>query len=267
MKPAALLSLSLLFACSSEDKDASTDTGANETGLEDTAPPADPVTMKAFFEDGLTGAALKKADVCIEQPVVEGDTCFQTNNKGILNWTWEEPKKSNFVLTFELEDYMNTVFSGRYAEDIAAMWAEEIAQLGYVELVYSTFKRSDVQGVLSSGGITMDTSAGHVFLNLVTPNGFPVSNVAVSLSDTEGNPVGQVNYFNSTMSGLDSSLNATSSTGATVITNIEPGDHVLTLDAGTRTCTPWFAWNSDVPNEAQVPVRADAMTRTGLVCE
>ncbi|MEC7241007.1 MAG: hypothetical protein VXW32_07180 [Myxococcota bacterium] len=266
MKPTVFFSFSLLFACSADDgTDSTADSG--ETGVVDTAPPADPVTMKAFFEDGLTGAALKKADVCIEQPVVEGDNCFQTTNRGILNWTWEEPKKSNFIITFALENYMDTVFSGRYAEDIAAMWDEEIAQLGYVELVYSTFKRSDVQGVLDTDGITMDSSKGHILLNLVTPNGFPVSNVKVSLSDTDGNSVGKVNYFNSTMSGLDSSLKATSSTGATVITNIDPGEHVLTLDGGSRTCTPWFAWNSDEPNTTQVPVRADALTRTGLVCE
>ncbi len=66
MKAAALISLSLLFACSSDSKDSDSSTDTGETGVEDTGPQAPPITMKAFFEDGMTGVALKKADICVE---------------------------------------------------------------------------------------------------------------------------------------------------------------------------------------------------------
>ena len=121
MPRASLLSLSLLFACSSDSTDSSADTGSA-----DTAPAADPLTMKAFFEDGLTGNALKKASICVEEPEIEGDTCFETNFNGVLNWTWEEPRTSNFLLRFTLEDYMPTVFTGRYTEDLAAASTESL---------------------------------------------------------------------------------------------------------------------------------------------
>ena len=262
MPRTSLLSLSLLFACSSDSTDSSADTGSA-----DTAPAADPLTMKAFFEDGLTGNALKKASICVEEPEIEGDTCFETNFNGVLNWTWEEPRTSNFLLRFTLEDYMPTVFTGRYTEDLAAAWADEIAAYGYIELIYTTFQRADVENVMSTGNLTMDATKGHVLLNLVTPSGFPVSNVKVQLKDSSGNAIGKVNYFNSSMSSLDASLKSTSASGATVITNIEPGEHTLELIDDVRKCTPWFSWNSDEANTVQVPVQTDTLTRTGLVCQ
>jgi redox-sensitive bicupin YhaK (pirin superfamily) len=62
-------------------------------------------------------------------------------------------------------------------------------------------------------------------------------------------------------------MKGTSASGTTVITNIEPGEHTITLVDDARTCTPWFSWNTDEENTVQVPVQAGTMTRTGLVCQ
>ena len=265
MNRVSLLALSLLVGCAKDttDGDSSSDSG----DVIDTAPAADPVTMKGYFEDGLNGNALKNASICVEEPDIGDDNCYETNNKGILNWTWEEPKKTNFILKFELANYIPTLFTGRYADEIAEVWAEEIAAKGFIELIYSTFTTIGVDQVLGSGGVTRDDTKGHVLLNLITPSGFGVGNIKVQVTDSNGDTAGQVNYFNASMSSIDSSLKGTSASGTTVITNIEPGEHTITLVDDARTCTPWFSWNSDVANSVQVPVQAGTMTRTGLVCQ
>ena len=129
LKTTSLLSLSLLVACSG-DKDTGSDTGDSAGG------DFTPVKIVATYVDGLSGAALMGGEVCLEEPELPEFGCGTTDVYGMLSWTWEKPQETNFLMRFTLDGYIDTLFTGRYNDDLAAVWAPEIEEKGQIELIY-----------------------------------------------------------------------------------------------------------------------------------
>jgi len=259
LKTTSLLSLSLLVACSG-DKDAGSDTGDSAGG------DFTPVKIVATYVDGLSGAALMGGEVCLEEPELPEFGCGTTDVYGMLSWTWEKPQETNFLMRFTLDGYIDTLFTGRYNDDLAAVWAPEIEEKGQIELIYSTFQKTAVEMVLATGDVSIESGKAMAFVNLVDVDGWGIENAVVTLTDESGADAGVAHYLNTSGSRLDGTRSSTSGSGAVAIPNVEPGEYTLTVSVPNMDCLPWFSWNSDEANTVQVPVQADAVTRTGLYC-
>jgi len=255
-----MVALSLLVGCSS---DKGTDSGETE----DTSDvDVEPVNFVASFVDGLSGAVLVGAEACIEEPVIDGENCFTTDSDGVVAWVWEDPHETNFVARLTLDDYITTIYTGRYADDVAANWEIEIADTGMVSLLYSAFTAASVDVFLATGDVTQEDGNGVFLFNLVDANGTGFEGAVITLTDDTGAESGTVYYANAALSGLDTALEATSASGAVVVANLAPGIHTATVSGPGVACQPWFSWNSNEENVVQLPVEADAMTRAGLFC-
>ncbi len=257
----SLLSLSLIVGCGGDKTD---DTGVD---VQDTAPPVDPIDMKATFYDGMTYGFLVGADVCVEEPVFEDGGCQTTDATGSTTLTWENPEPTDFTVTLSLEDYMDTIFCGRYDDDVAASWAPEIDMTGSVAFDYMAFKKSDVTMFLASGGVTLESGNGTMLINLLDVSGFGIENAVVTVMDDAGAAVGTVHYANPMANAIDTAATASSASGVAVVANAPEGTYTVNVDVPGKVCVPWFSWRSDVVDSVPAPVRADTMTRLAIGCD
>jgi len=265
LQRSTLCALSFLAACSggkSDDSGTSDDTDTDDTSTTDVAP----IDFTLTFVDGLDGSVLAGAETCVDEPVIEGENCFTTDEDGVVQWTWEDPHETNFVARLTLDTYITTIYSGRYADDVAANWETEIDDTGMVSLLYSAFTTASVGIFLGTGDITQEEGNGIFLFNLLDANGAGVEGAVVTLTDDAGAESGTVHYANTGLSGLDTSLESTSASGTVVVANLAPGIHTATVSALGYACQPWFSWDSDEENVVQLPVEADSMTRAGLFC-
>jgi hypothetical protein len=169
-------------------------------------------------------------------------------------------------MVFTLENYVDTLYCGRYADDVAAMWEPEIASTGVIALSYSAFSAPSVAMFLSTGGVSQEAGGGMMLVNLLDSTGFGIENAAVTVTDETGAAVGTVHYANPMASAIDMTLEASSASGAVVVANAAEGTHTLTVTVPGLVCEPGFSWNSEESNTVQAPVRADTMTRMSMVC-
>ena len=260
-----LFSLVVLTACSGTKPDdtAPADDTAADTG--DTGTEVEPINFEFTFRDGITGGALVGAEICVEEPIVD-DNCYTSDADGLAAWTWEQPEPTNFAARLTLEQYVTTVYAGRYAEDVAEAWEDQIEETGVVALNYGAFKTASVGAFLATGGVTQNDGKGLVLFSVWDGAGSGIDGVVISLSDDSGNDVGTVHYANPFSSAVDTTLEATSSSGTVAIANVEPGTHTLTAASPDHTCQAGFSWASDEDNTIPVPVEADVMTMSNMVC-
>jgi hypothetical protein len=256
LKQTPLFSMLSLAACTAEKTE---DTGATvEAG-------AAPITFGMTFVDGMTSSPLEGADVCVEEPAVD-DNCFVTDSDGYVEWTWDSPVESNFLGRFELEGYVTSLYSGRYADDVAENWEEQLETSDIIELSYGAFSQASVGMFLNTGGVEQESDLGQVLFFVGQGDGSGLEGVSVSVADDSGTEAGTVLYVNPMMTSLDTDLESTSTSGGVAIANLGPGIHTVTVGSPDYTCKAGFAWNSNVDNEVQVPVEAGAMTQAAMNC-
>ena len=223
------------------------------------------ITFGMTFVDGVTSAALEGADVCIEEPAV-ADNCFVTDDDGYVEWVWATPETTNFLGRLDMEGYPTNLYAGRYNDDIAENWASQLEETGKIQLNYGAFSDASVDLFMNSADAEVSEDHGHVLLFLGQSDGSGLEGSTVSVTDAAGDAVGTVYYVNSTMTGMDTELASTSSSGGVGIVNVVPGVHTVTVSSPDHVCQAGFSWNSDVDNEVPVPVEAGAMTQAAMTC-
>ncbi len=257
-----LFTLSALIACSGDK----TDEGSDSGGQDDTQDEVSPIDFVLNYTDGVTGLPLVGAEVCVLEPELDGEDCYTTNEDGSAEWTWAEPFETNVLHRLTLGDYFTTLYTGRYDDALGELWEEFFEETGVVELNYFTWSENVANATLQMAGTAYEDGMGHVFYALVSQDGSPMSGATAALTNEAGEAVGELLYINAHGAGFDTTLESTSTSGGVAFINVEPGTHTLTLTSGDFSCTPGFAWHSDVDNVVTLPTEADTITGGTLAC-
>jgi hypothetical protein len=253
-----LFSLSTLIACSGDDK--VEDTSDTQEGVA-------PIVFSMSFTDGFNEAPLVGAEICVLEPDLgDEEDCISTDAMGLAEWTWMEPAETNFLNRLTLPDYMTTLYLGRYDDQVSEMWTAAYGEGGVVELENFAFSESIVDLMLQIGGTSHQEGSGHAFFGLLSQDEGSLAGATFELSNESGESVGEVLYVNAAGTGFDTSLESTSEAGFATIANVPPGTYTFTVDSSDFTCTPGFAWRSDVANTTTVVVEADSMTMGSMLC-
>lgn len=253
-----LFSLSTLIACSGDDK--TEDTSDTQEGVA-------PIVFSMSFTDGFNEAPLVGAEICVLEPeLVDQEDCITTDAMGLVEWTWMEPAETNFLNRLTLPDYMTTLYLGRYDDQVSEMWTAAYGEGGVVELENFAFSESIVDLMLQIGGTSHQDGSGHAFFGLLSQDEGSLAGATLKLTNDSGESVGEALYVNAAGTGFDTSLETTSETGFATIANVPPGTYTFTVDSPDFTCTPGFAWRSDVANTTTVVVEADSMTMGSMMC-
>jgi hypothetical protein len=259
-----MLKITLLFttlgltACSENKGD---DSARLDTGTETTA-----IVFEMTFLDGMSNAPLVGAQTCIEQPIIEGENCFVTDDDGSVEWTWGTPEKTDFLGRLSLDGYKTTLYTGRYDNDVAEIWEEEIAETGKKGLTYFAFTDVAIDLFLNTGETVQQEGQGQALIFMGTDGNSGYAGATATFKDDAGSDVGTIQYVNPLMTGLDVTLEATSASGGISIANAAPGTHTLTTDSESHTCMEGFSWGSDNAGSIQVPIEANVMTIAQMIC-
>lgn len=193
------------------------------------------------------GAVQPDVSVCVVQPM--GGPCAISDAGGMFS-SMMIPEDTEMLLEFTKPSFfpaIATVTSG--TTDVSFNYF--IATRATVDLL-ATLLRT-----------TVDPTRGEIFVQLGM--GADAAGLTVSIEPDPGAMAGP--YY--TMGGIPSrSLMATTEDGTAIFANVPPGDYVVTVTAPAGiTCGPTgFAWAGSMPNQSRVPVRADTITSTTLLC-
>ena len=257
LQPTTLISLFLLAACSSDKTEESGDFESNNDVAQ--------LTLAITLLDGWSNASLEGAELCIEEPVVE-DNCYVTDANGVVEWVWSDPKESNFLGRFTMDQYLTTLYTGRYNDDVAELWQDDIDENGEVALSYFAFTETSVNLFLNTGGVAQQEGLGQILFFLGKIDGTGLEDAVITVTSDSGTEIGTVRYINSLLSALDTTLDSTSSSGGVSISNVEPGVHTITVTSSSYTCQAGFSWNSEIDNVVEIPVEADTLTNVQMLC-
>lgn len=267
------LPLCLLLACSGSSKDDSgpseavdpTDT-ADTQETQDTAEEADAeIPLRLTYTDGLTGVGIAGAEICAVIPETDAP-CQTTDANGLVETVWEVSEFTNVLNRLTHENYTTTLFAGRYEQDVLDGWTQALETADAVEIGYFAFTPIALSGFLSTAGLVAEAGSGLALYWMVSADGSSLDGAVVTLENEAGESVGQVVYQNAEGTALDAELTATSASGVIAVVNAAPGSHTLRVSHDSLTCTPGFAFMSDVPNTTTVPVEADSQTLGNLFC-
>jgi hypothetical protein len=249
-----------LVACVGQSDE---DSGSDSVDTSDTATVSIPFQMGYF--DGITTSAIDGAEVCTVYPEVE-EPCLSTDGDGLLEWTWEATEFGNVLHRLTHDDYMTTLYAGRYEQDVHDNWMETLQTSDVVEINYWSFKPANIEAYMATGGMVAEEGQGLVVFWLLSGDGSSMDGAVITLENDAGESVGQVVYQTALTNALSPALTATSASGIVAIGNVEPGDHTLTVSHETLTCQPGYAHSSDVANVTTVPVEADSQTQGNMIC-
>jgi hypothetical protein len=198
--PARLLPFSILLACVGQADDSGS---SNDTQVED-----DGVHFQMNFVDGFTQENLVGAEVCVIEPEDVDDICMTTDENGSFEWTWTEPKVTNFLNRLTLESYVDTLHLGHYNDELGVAWETLYEETGVVALTYFAYSETVSNIMLDGGGAPHEDGMGHVLFALVSQDGSSMEGAVASLIDDTGESVGTVLYVDEGAAGLDAELHA-----------------------------------------------------------
>lgn len=158
------------------------------------------------------------------------------------------------------------LYTGRFEEDVYEGWMTALETSDAISLGYIAFTPETVAAYLDTGNVVAEAGTGLALYQMFSADGSPLDGSVFTLEDDAGAPVGQVRYQSATTTVLDSTLTATSAAGVAGIANVPPGEYTMRVAHDTLTCTPGFAFSSDVPNVIRVPIEADTQTFGSIVC-
>ncbi len=273
------LSLIALVACGGSSKE---DSGSNASGdATDTTDSADAtdtadsgdgdgdsdpgIPLRVTYSDGLTGLGIAGAEVCTVIPESD-DPCQTTDSDGVLESTWEVTEFTNVLNRLTHPNYITTLYTGRYEQDVQDGWTTGLENADAIEIGFVAFSPSTIDVYLSTGGVVAEAGQGLAVYWLVSGDGSALDGAVVSLENDAGEAVGQVVYQSESGTSLDAALTATSTSGVVAIANVPPGTYTFEVTHDTLTCIPGFAFASDVPNVTTVPIEADSQTMGNMFC-
>ena len=265
------LGLVALIGCGGDSNtDTETDAGTGtDTAVDtvadvgiDTGTSDAPILFLGIVSNGFTGARIEGGQLCVIEPAQDADSCKTTDADGLAEWVWLSPGTTNFTSRFTHEDYRTMLYLGRWDDQVAAFYKDELDSTGKITNNFVAFTTTVMNGWLAGGGITPETDAGHIFISV----GDGGTNVALdgltaSLSDASGTVV----YWGNATS-LDANLTASSATGHFIIANVAPGTYTVNVEHPDLECDSAISWATDTPNQFPVPVEADTVTRGAIFC-
>ena len=255
------LSLLTLSACTGEDSEDTADLSGEDTAVAGTT-----YSFEVGFYNGLTGAGIAGAEVCTLIPEDQSEPCQTTDELGMFSSEWTLDSYTNVLMRLTADEYMTTLYTGRYDAEIEAAWTELMETDGMLYGTYYGYRESDVMTYMSTGNIEPEAGKGHIVYWLLSADESALDGAVITVENEAGESVGEVAYQAAMANMLNEDLTSTSASGIFVVGNLDVGEYSVRVSHETLTCEAGFAYISGVANVVTVPVEADSVTQGTLGC-
>ncbi|MBI4952058.1 MAG: hypothetical protein HY908_08495, partial [Myxococcales bacterium] len=210
------------------------------------------VALHVHAEDALSETALADVTVCV--PTAPGTPCAQSNAQG----------DASFALAPGPAIYVSLVKDG-YAHALLG----SLLGAGDLSLTAPLVANGLANLVAQSAGVTLDPAKAQIALAAVATPPSPgaaypgVEGVTFTLAPGSGSGP----HYGNAINLIDPALTATSSRGAALYFNVDPGDYVVTASHPTATCTAMAAIPGAVAGTFDVWTDLGFVTYVSLLCE
>jgi hypothetical protein len=256
------LSFIALSACTGGDSEDSGEPDAEDTAIDE----ASPYSFEIGYYNGLTGVGIAGAEICGVIPEGQEEPCQTTDELGMLWPEWNIDGYTNLLMRLTADEYITTLYTGRYDSEVEAYWTELMETDGTVYGTYYGYRETDVMAYMASGNIEPETGKGHIVYWLVSADESALDGAVITVENDAGESVGEVAYQAAMVATLNEDLTSTTASGIFVIGNLDAGEYSLRVSHETLTCEAGFAYISGVANVVTVPVEADSVTQGTLSC-
>jgi hypothetical protein len=239
-------------------------TGTTSSGTSSTSYSFDdPIDFQLVYLDHVTMRPIASLERCILEPTWIEPTCQTTDAFGDIFITWDNVRETRFAIEAVATDYRRTVAQGRYDEEIAGYWADEIATTGQKRLEHYIWQERHVEAFYTGAGFTLREGRGEVHVRVESWTGASVVGAEVSFSEVPAS----IAYISDDGVTPDMSLFGVSGSGAAVVADVTPGEHILAVTHPELICTAGGAWPTDSPNRFEVNVDPDSTTFLTVTCD
>jgi hypothetical protein len=224
------------------------------------------IALRYSISHVLTSAAIVGAEVCYQLPK-DTIACATTDENGVAETLWPNPKPGNTLVTVSKEGYLTDAWTGHYDDDVRKRWQQaQTTDDDFVHFQYTIPPISLFSVVLGMVGADKNHSGGHVFFWVKDEQGEGIEGVEAEVLSDDGASVGPV-YYPAATGAIDLKQTGTTAAGLLTTVNIPTGDVTVKVKAAGLTCTPLETYHSGTANAVTVPVLAAAMTKGSFVCK
>jgi len=215
------------------------------------------------YFDHVTMRPIADLERCILEPTWIEPTCQTTDAFGEIFITWDNVRETRFTIDAVAADYRRTVFQGRYDDEIAGYWVDEIATTGQKRLDHFIWQERHVESLYTAAGFTMREGRGEVYVRVESWTGASILGADVSFSEVPAS----IAYISDDGITPDMSLYGISASGAAVVADVTPGEQVLAVTQPRLVGTAGGAWPTESPNQFEVHVDANSTTFLTVTCD